>query len=165
MSTLSPQTVITRGIMVDVETAGPDPVQHALLSIGACVINNWRNSFYVELRPDSRRFEQAAMEVHQLELDRLDRYGISPRTALRRFVDWVVVRRTRPLFVAHNAAFDWMFVQIYLRRYNIKNPFGHWPFDTKSAYGNIMTSPLPHLARQDAQIQTQDLHRYYRTLR
>ncbi|MFW6210327.1 MAG: 3'-5' exonuclease [Patescibacteria group bacterium] len=164
MTQITPNEVRTRGIMIDVETAGSYPVRHALLSIGACLIPQWQEAFYVELRPDSRHFDREAMAVHGLTFDRLERSGITPGTALQRLVDWVTVRRARPLFVAHNAAFDWMFLQIYLQRYEIRNPFGHWPFDTKSAYGNIMRTPLPHHARQDAQIQTQDLLRYYRSL-
>lgn len=164
MTQIAPKSVLARGIMVDVETAGSSPVQHALLSIGACLIPQWQEMFYVELRPDSRRFEPEAMAVHGLTFDHLERSGITPRTALQQLVDWVIVRRARPLLVAHNAAFDWMFLQVYLQRYKINNPFGQWPFDTKSAYGNIMRTPLPHHAGQDAQIQTQDLLRYYHSL-
>ena len=39
-----------------------------------------------------------------------------------------------PVFVAFNAAFDWMFVNDYFHRYLGRNPFGHTALDIKSFY-------------------------------
>ena len=38
-------------ISVDVETAGPNPSQYSLLSIGACLVDEPDQKFYIELTP------------------------------------------------------------------------------------------------------------------
>jgi len=38
-------------ISVDIETAGPSPSLHSLLSIGACSVSQPNKSFYIELQP------------------------------------------------------------------------------------------------------------------
>ena len=41
-----------RYISVDVETAGPTPGDYAMISIGACLVDEPQRGFYVELKPD-----------------------------------------------------------------------------------------------------------------
>jgi len=40
----------------------------------------------------------------------------------------------RPIFVAFNAPFDWMFVNDYFHRFLGRNPFGHAALDLKAFY-------------------------------
>ena len=40
----------------------------------------------------------------------------------------------RPIFVAFNAPFDWMFINIYFHRYLGHNPFGYSALDIKAYY-------------------------------
>ena len=40
-------------VSVDVETAGPNPAQYALLSIGAYLVSDPERGPYVELKPSS----------------------------------------------------------------------------------------------------------------
>jgi len=44
-------------ICVDVETAGPFPARYAMLSIGACLVMDIGETFYVELKPDKTDVE------------------------------------------------------------------------------------------------------------
>ena len=53
-------------ICVDVETAGPVPSQYALLSIGACLVEEPERSFYIELQPDREEFLPEAMAISGL---------------------------------------------------------------------------------------------------
>ena len=39
-------------ISVDIETAGPVPAKYAILSIGACLVEDPEQTFYVELMPE-----------------------------------------------------------------------------------------------------------------
>ncbi len=124
-------------ISVDVETAGPVPAQYALLSIGACLVADPEVSFYVELQPDRPEWKAEALEISGLSLERLKEEGLPPEEALRAFADWV--RRVtpagaRPVFVAFNAPFDWMFVNDYFLRYLGENPFGHSALDIKAYF-------------------------------
>ncbi len=155
--------VLSRGLMVDVETAGPGPSRYALLSLGACVVGAPSQGFYVEIRPDRREYVPSALAaINHSDLSHFDCCGIAPKVALIHFLNWVTSTRIQtPLFVAHNAAFDWMFYADYCVRYEVENPFGYKPFDTASAYGSMMTTPLPHHAGEDAYLQTLDLRHYY----
>jgi DNA polymerase III epsilon subunit-like protein len=123
-------------ISVDVETAGPCPNQHALLSIGACTLVEPRKTFYVELQPDREDALPEALAVSGLSMERLKREGVAPTLALRHFETWLrdAVPGNHPLFVAFNAAFDWMFLSDYFCRYIGYNPFGHSALDIKAYY-------------------------------
>lgn len=124
-----PQTYVS----VDVETAGPHPAAYALLSIGACLVHAPERGFYAELQPDFQGAAPGALEVTGLSLERLAREGETPTAALARFEAWL--RREvpgEPVFVAFNAPFDWMFVNVYFHRYRRGNPFGYLALDVRA---------------------------------
>jgi len=124
-------------ICVDVETAGPIPEKYAMLSIGACLVEDTSTSFYVELQPDRSEYLPEALAISGLSMDSLKEHGIAPLTALQAFADWVdsvVPKDYRVVFVALNAPFDWMFINDYFHRYLGKNPFGHSALDIKAYY-------------------------------
>jgi DNA polymerase III epsilon subunit-like protein len=161
-------------ISVDVETGGATPADYALLSIGACLVDDPEVTFYVELKPEAKRSTQEALEVSKLSLDVLEAMGEPPAEAMEHFADWVadvVPEGSRAVFVGFNAAFDWMFVADYFERYVGRNPFGYTALDIKSfAMGRLGSTwgdtsmrvlgraylsgrPLAHHALSDAQDQ------------
>ena len=160
-------------VSVDIEASGPSPSRHSILSIGACLVDDPMRGFYAELRPWSREADPAAMRVHGLSLDELTERGEEPAAALRRMEDWLAaeVAGGNPVFVGHNAAFDWMFVADAFHRYLGHNPFGHAALDTKSFFAGLTGArwsetglaqiaarfgeigTLPHHALEDARIQ------------
>ncbi len=127
---------------VDCEASGPVPPIFNLLSIGATVVRPRDDrheigaSYYVELRPIFDGFEPGAMEVCGLDADRLRREGVDPAEAMQRFRVWVLEQNRpsedRPVFVGHNAVFDWAYVNYYFVHFGIENPFGYKGIDTKS---------------------------------
>jgi len=122
-------------VSVDVETSGPTPGQFSLLSIGACLVDDPARAFYVELRPLSPAARDEAMQIHGLDMERLQREGLAPAEAMARFEAWLqaeVPAGQLPVFVGFNAAFDWMFVADYFQRFLGRNPFGHTALDIKS---------------------------------
>jgi len=124
-------------ISVDVETAGATPEAHALLSIGACLVEDPSVTFYIELQPDRPDSSPEALAIHGLSLETLRQTGAPPAEAMQAFADWmarVTPAGSRPVFVALNAPFDWMFVNIYFYRYLGHNPFGHSALDIKAYY-------------------------------
>jgi DNA polymerase III epsilon subunit-like protein len=124
-------------VSVDVETAGPNPADYALLSIGACLVDDPEQTFYVELQPVTDRSVPEALEISGLSLERLARDGLPPAQAMGDFAAWlqrVVPPNRLPVFVGFNAAFDWMFVADYFHRYLGHNPFGHTALDIKAFY-------------------------------
>ena len=60
-------------ISVDVETAGPNPSQYSLLTIGACTIRERPRTFYVELKPINEKMTSEAYATHRLDIKRLVR--------------------------------------------------------------------------------------------
>jgi len=122
---------------VDVETAGPNPSQYSLLSIGACLVADPQCTFYVELEPVNDNATPEALAVAGLSLEELSERGLPPVEALARFEDWLKAKipsGQRPILVAFNAPFDWMFVNDYFYRFLGRNPFGHAALDLKAFY-------------------------------
>ena len=135
MSPDQPESKTEVFIVVDVEAAGPNPSQYALLSIGACTVHEPRQTLYIELVPDKAAFRAEALEVNRLSMERLATVGEGPARALTAFAAWlerVVPSEARPVFTAFNAPFDWMFVNDYFHRYLGHNPFGHTALDLKA---------------------------------
>jgi len=143
-------------ISVDVETAGPDPGTYSLLSIGACLVSDPDQGFYIELKPTMMNATEEALTVSGFSLERLASDGVPPEEAMQRFETWlgeVNPSESRPIFVAFNGAFDWMFINHYFHRYVGRNPFGHAALDIKSFFmalsGNKWTdTAMRHAARR-----------------
>jgi DNA polymerase III epsilon subunit-like protein len=132
-----PSPELTSFVSVDVETAGPNPGDYALLSIGACLVAVPETSFYVELQPDRSAQTPEAAAVHGLSMEALAAHARPPAEAMADFAAWLeqaVPPPEKPIFVAFNAPFDWMFVNEYFHRYLGHNPFGHSALDIKSYY-------------------------------
>lgn len=124
-------------VSVDIEAAGSIPSQYALLSIGASTLTQPQQTFYVELKPDKENFEAQALQVHGLDIEQLKVNGLSPQVAMRRFADWLkdtIPPGEKPIMLAFNAPFDWMFIHDYFIRYLGSNPFGHSAIDIKAVY-------------------------------
>lgn len=138
MSTTQPPPDVY--ISVDVETAGPNPSQYSMLTIGACTIKERPNTFYVELKPVNMNSQPQALAISNLSMERLAERGLEPAEAMRQFESWLkteVPTGQRPLFVSFNAPFDWMFVNDYFHRYLGRNPFGHAALDIKAFYMGV----------------------------
>jgi ribonuclease T len=128
---------LARYVSVDVETAGPNPSQYSLLSIGACLVADLRRTFYVELQPVHENSTPEALSVSGLSLEELALRGLPPAEAMARFESWLVDEvppGEQPILVAFNAPFDWMFVCDYFYRFLGRNPFGHTALDLKAFY-------------------------------
>jgi len=124
-------------ISVDVETAGPYPAKYSLLSIGACTLLKPRKTFYVELQPVTTAADPGALAISGLNLTRLMETGHQPGEAMASFERWLVAAvppGSKPVFVAFNAPFDWMFVSDYFYRYLGRQPFGHAALDMKAYF-------------------------------
>jgi ribonuclease T len=169
-------------ISVDVETAGPNPSQYSLLSIGACSVSDPENNFYIELQPLNDKLLPEAFAIHQLSLKALKSNGVPPPEAMAKFDTWlsgVGPEERKPVFVAFNAPFDWMFISDYFHRFLGHNPFGHSALDMKAFYMGLHGSSwkntamnrvaidylegrqISHNALEDARDQAQIFTRLY----
>jgi DNA polymerase III epsilon subunit-like protein len=137
---LETQTIAETYISVDIETAGPNPASYSLLTIGACLVGSHPSTFYVELKPVNMHALPEALAVSRLSMQRLAERGAEPSVAMRQFEAWVkevAPPGSQAVFVAFNAAFDWMFVNDYFHRYLGRNPFGYSALDIKSLYMGV----------------------------
>lgn len=156
----SPVTLIS----LDIEAAGPSPSGYAMLSLGACLVDQLApglhapTEFYVELQPDREGELESAMAVGGFTLAGLRESGTPPAHAMAAFADWiesVTPEGSRAVMVGFNAPFDWMFVADYCHRYLGSNPLGHSAIDLKAYYAGVTGEPwqrtsMPHVAQRYA---------------
>jgi DNA polymerase III alpha subunit (gram-positive type) len=127
---------------VDIECSGPVPALYDMISLGAVVVAPDAGgrlvkgaTHYVELKPEGPRVDAGAMKVNGLDIEALRREGTPRRKALEDLTAWVRVntrKGTRPVFVGHNAPFDWSFVAWCYAAEELPNPFGYKALDTKA---------------------------------
>lgn len=118
-----------------------------MVSLGAVVVHDDDQTltlgerFYVEIRPESDRFEPEAMAVNGLDFEQLRREGTPRRLALEQLTAWVLrtcAPGSKPVFVGHNAPFDWSFVSYVYCAEGMRNPFGYKALDTKAFSGGVL---------------------------
>jgi ribonuclease T len=123
-------------VSVDIEASGPIPGEYSLLSLGACLVESPKITFYAELRPITDRFVPEALKVGGLSLERLRNQGRDPAEVMAALRDWLeeVARGRRAICVGFNASFDWSFVNWYFHIFLGTNPFGIGALDIKAYY-------------------------------
>jgi ribonuclease T len=137
---------------VDIEANGPIPGEYSMTALGACVVGRPEEAFYAELKPLHDRFDPKALAIGGLSMDRLRETGEEPSAAMRRFVDWVrdvAGQDHRPVLVAFNATFDWMFVHWYLIKHVGWSPFGISGLDMKAFYMGMTGEPWSATRKKD----------------
>jgi DNA polymerase III epsilon subunit-like protein len=95
------------------------------------------SSFYAELQPINGNFVDEALAISHLSMEQLAQNGRDPAKAMADFENWlqtITPSGQRPIFVAFNAPFDWMFINYYFHHYLGHNPFGHTALDIKSYF-------------------------------
>ena len=126
---------------IDIECSGPVPGLYDMISLGAVVVTPTESgfvigeTFYVEIKPTAPRVDAGAMAVNGLDYARLKAEGTDLTDALQALSDWTtarVVPGSVPVFVGHNAPFDWSFVSWAYHASGLKNPFGYKALDTKA---------------------------------
>lgn len=126
---------------VDIECSGPVPALYDMISLGAVPVQatpdglQVGDTFYVEIRPTAPRVDPGAMKVNGLDLERLKREGQDLGEALDQLTAFVranTLPGSKPVFVGHNAPFDWSFVSYAYHACGRENPFGYKALDTKA---------------------------------
>lgn len=131
---------------IDCESSGPVPQLFNLISLGVVAVHKIADgdqagrhrtgaSKYWEIKTTFPGWEEEAERVHKLKRENLDKNGQDPRQVLeelRSFTLGVCANGEKPLFVGHNAPFDWMFVNWYFHNFGVENPFGYNALDTKA---------------------------------
>ncbi|MBO9689721.1 MAG: exonuclease [Mitsuaria chitosanitabida] len=126
-------------ISTDVETDGPIPGPHSMLSLGAAAYTADKrllSTFSANLETlegASPHPKTAAWWATQPEAWAACRSDLeSPEAAMRRYVAWIATLPGKPVFVGYPAGFDFLFVYWYLIRFTGDSPFSFSALDIKS---------------------------------
>jgi hypothetical protein len=135
-------------ISTDVETDGPIPGPHSMLSIGSaayladktCIATFSAN---LECLPEAAPHPAtAAWWLTQPEAWAACRLNLeTPLAAMERYLAWVTSLPGKPVFVAYPAGFDFLFVYWYLIRFTGESPFSHSALDIKSYAMAVLKRP------------------------
>lgn len=126
-------------ISVDVETDGPIPGPHSMLSIGAAAFDDngqLKSTFSRNLatlsgaQADPETAKWWATQPEAWEACRKD--ICPPLPAMHEFVEWVYDFKQTPVFVAYPSGFDFTFVYWYMMRFVGKSPFSFSAVDIKT---------------------------------
>jgi hypothetical protein len=126
-------------VSTDVETDGPNPGPHSMLSIGSAAYTADKrllSTFSANLETlegASAHPETAAWWVTQPAAWAACRSELeAPEAAMKRYVDWIEALEGKPVFVAYPAGFDFLFAYWYLMRFVGRSPFSHSALDMKT---------------------------------
>ena len=126
-------------VSTDVETDGPIPGPHSMLSLGSAAYTADKRliaTFSANLltldgaAPDPRTAAWWATQPEAWAACRRD--AEAPEAAIPRYRDWLTSLPGKPVFVAYPAGFDFLFVYWYLIRFAGESPFSHSALDIKT---------------------------------
>ena len=133
---------------IDIEANGPVPGLYDMVSLGATVVFSddqgtlkLGDDFYMELKPSAPRFDARAAAIHGLDQNKLQQDGLSKVAAANQLANWVESQTrtgTEPVFVGHNAPFDWSHVAHLYAEVEQSNPFGYKALDTKALAAGVL---------------------------
>ena len=126
-------------VSTDVETDGPIPGPHSMLSFGSAAYTKDKSliatfSANLELLDGAHGHpETMAWWTTQPEAWAACREAVQPAPkVMRDYCEWLDGLPGRPVFVAFPAGFDFTFVNWYLIRFAGRNPFSHSALDIKT---------------------------------
>lgn len=126
-------------VSTDVETDGPIPGPHSMLSIGSAAYSAEKKliatfSANLETLPHATG-HPSTMEWWKTQPDawKACRENLEPPDrAMKRYLLWLKQLPGKPVFVAYPAGFDFTFVYWYLIKFTGESPFSHSALDIKS---------------------------------
>lgn len=129
----------------DVETDGPIPGPHSMLSFASAAFDA-RGATLGTFSANLHTLEGAHPHAHTAQFWRENPVAYSatrtdlrdPAEAMREYVTWARSLGGRPVFVAYPAGFDFLFVYWYLMRFAGESPFGFSAVDIKTMAMTMM---------------------------
>ena len=142
-------------ISTDVETDGPIPGPHSMLSLGSAAYTADKqllSTFSANLQtlpearghPATMTWWQGQPEAwaacrHQPE---------APERVMARYLAWLESLPGKAVFVGYPVAFDFMFVYWYLMRFAGRSPFSHSALDIKTYAMALLKKPYRQSSKQ-----------------
>jgi DNA polymerase III alpha subunit (gram-positive type) len=152
-------------VSVDVETDGPIPGPHSLLSLGAAAYTEDKtlvDTFEANLQTlegASGHPETMAWWATQPDAWAACRKDPSPpEEVLTRFAGWVKSLPGKPVFVAYPLGFNFLFVHWYLIRFTGGSPFSHSGLDMKTFAMAVLDTPYRESTKRNMPKRWFDAH-------
>jgi hypothetical protein len=126
-------------ISTDVETDGPIPGPHSMLSFGSAAYTADKvlvSTFEANLEtlPGAKPHPETAAwwETQPTAWETCRRNLQTPSAAMADYLAWIKSLSGKPVFVAYPVGFDFMFINWYLISFVGQSPFGQSALDIKS---------------------------------
>ena len=127
---------------IDIEASGPVPGLFNMVSLGIVPVRlqpdgKWAVDsieLYQEYQPIFPGWDDGAEKIHHITRGHLEKHGLEIKPAMEALKDWAKSnsKKSRCVFVGHNAPFDWSYVAYYFAYVGMENPFGYNALDTKA---------------------------------
>lgn len=127
---------------IDIEASGPVPGLFNMVSLGIVPVRlgsdgKWfvdTIELYQEYQPVFPGWDAGAEKIHHITRAHCEEKGLELKPAMQALKEWAKgnSKKTRCVFVGHNAPFDWSFVAYYFAYVGMENPFGYNALDTKA---------------------------------
>lgn len=130
-------------VSIDIEADGPIPGDYSMLSIGAVVVEpTLTKTFYREMSPITNNYNPESVKYCGFTRDQTLGFD-NPLHVMHDFRRWINKMsethngNKKPMFIADNAGFDWLFVCWYFHHFLGENPFGYSCTSLTSLYKGI----------------------------
>src|SRR2546423_7063898 len=153
-------------ISTDVETDGPIPGPHSMLSFASAAFlpdKTLVDTCSVNLQTlegavgDPRTMQWWQTQPQAWAACRKDQRP--PAEAMNDYVRWIQKLGRKPVFVAYPAGFDFLFVYWYLIRFTGKSPFSHSALDIKTYAMALMGTEYRESTKRNMPKEWFDLRR------
>src|ERR1044072_638213 len=143
-------------VSTDVETDGPIPGPHSMLSFGSAAFLAAKTllgtvAANLEALPGALTHPatMAWWDEHPDAWAAARSDPEAPETALARYADWLRALPGTPVFVAYPAGFDFAFIYWYLIRFTGDSPFSHSALDIKTLAMAPLQKDYRHSGKDD----------------
>ena len=151
----------------DVETDGPIPGPHSMLSLGSAAYaadGTLLGTFEANLRTLPGAYPHpvtmAWWKEHADAWDACRADTVEPADAMPAFAEWVRSFSGKPVFVAYPAGFDFTFVYWYLVRFTGDSPFSHSALDMKTLAMALLKLPYRDATKRAFPARWRPAHRH-----
>jgi DNA polymerase III alpha subunit (gram-positive type) len=142
-------------VSTDIETDGPTPGKHSMLSFGSAAFSHEGqlvSTFTANLKllpeaaqnPDTMKWWATQREAWAKARENMR----DPEAAMPDYVAWLKGLPGKPVFVAYPVAFDFSFMYWYLQNFAAENPFGYSALDIKTYAMAMLKSGYREASKQ-----------------
>lgn len=132
---------------IDVETAGDNPHNRALLEVGLCVVDDLTISANFMFRPSPLTFDRRALRAIKRPIEEFLEKGEPLEIGINDMLDFIdtVAKGRVTEFFGLNIAFDWMFFITNVAKVSAAHSLPHKAYDIPSYGAGVFGLPLSRI--------------------